>query len=252
MTIIILIIYGFFIITALAVRCIGGDYDLRLRECDPTVAPNGKRKYKKVAWVIGGLLDQPDRVMRYIDLPGYQIIAIMTDVFGYSIRQLANILDEYAGEDDIAIGISIGAQAVVKSSVGTQILINPCIDPLSLGKKERWFLAFAAPLLEAVSFLLGWLSFIPFIPMNKGHFSIATLADQLIAIEYGFPLLDRNANIGAIISTDDEFLDNEIIASDILEQSPTAGIVEVKTKHARIGDKKDAPKYQAALNYLLK
>lgn len=249
-----LILYILFLFTALMIRFSSEtvDYFNHLPEEEPSISSARERK-KKLAFIIGGFVGNPEDAMKYIDLPGYNIIAITNDAFGFKIDQYRDIINKYAREGDIAIGISIGAKAVVESDIEKQILINPCTDPYALlHSRHFWSAKIFAPLLEIISWILGWLSFIPFIPVNGNHFSLAFFADQLWEIGYGWPIPSTEVDIGIILSKQDEFLDNQVIIEDFNQDAPdNTTILEVNTRHATIGDKKDAPKYQAAIDYLL-
>ena len=249
---ILLIIYALFVVSSLVVRITPGDYMDRLPDYDPTIMA-AKHKAQRLAFVVGGFMDKPENAMKYIDLPDYQIVAITNDNFGFRISQYRDILDKYASNKDVAIGISIGAKAVVESNAKNQILINPCTDPYALYKESFWPAKIFAPILQFLSFILGWLSFIPFIRGNDGYYSLAFFADQLWAIGYGWPEPSTESNIGIIISTDDEFLDNRVIIEDFEQEAlENSTIVEINTEHATIGTRKDAEQYQEAINYLLK
>lgn len=249
---IVIILYSLFFFSALMLRFSSGDYYDKLPEEDSDISLARKRG-EKLAFIVSGFLDQPDRAMQHIELQDYNMIAIANDVFGFKIDQYRDIIDKYSEEGDIAIGISVGAKAVVESDIGKQILINPCVHPLALKGKYFWLAKIFAPLLQLVSWILGWLSFIPFISANDSHFSLAFFADQLWEIGYGWPIPSKEADIDIVISSEDEFLNNQVIIEDFEEEAPdNSTIIRINTKHARIGDKKDAPKYQNAINYLLK
>lgn len=252
MSTIALILYVLFFFTALMVRYSSGDYYNSLPDEEPDIA-SAREKDEKLAFIVGGFVDQPENAMKHIELPGYNMIAIANDVFGFRISQYRDIIDKYSTDGDIAIGISVGAKAVVESDIKKQILINPCTDPLALYDEHYWPAKIFAPVLELISWLLGWLAFIPFIPVNGNHFSLAFFADQLWAIGYGWPIPSTEADIGIILSTEDKFIDNRVIMEDFNEDTPdNITALEIHTEHATIGRKEDAPKYQAAINYLLK
>lgn len=236
------------LLTAWAARAIASEFiKIRIKsEMDDTTKGN------KLAFCIAGLLNQPNTAFRHIVIPGYDKVYVSFSQFGWNPRWMGWALEKLKKDDDIMLGISIGAQAAWNAGASRTILINPCSTPKILQKRYYWLTKILSPLAWILSYALGWISFIPFIPAQDGRYSIALLVDQLFWMSHGRCLENLHTRAGIIISDKDEFLENKNIIKYYAEKAPHASIVSIDTMHARIGDPKDAPKYQAAINYLLK
>lgn len=208
-------------------------------------------KGDKFAFCIAGFLNQPETAFRYISIPGYKKAYVNFSQYGWNPKWMGRALEKLKKDDDIMIGISIGAQAAWNADADRTILINPCSTPRALQKKYYWLIMALSPLAQIISYVLGWISLIPFIPAQDRKYSIALLVDQLFWMGHGRCLKDLPAETGIIISDKDEFLENKNVIKYYDEKVPHASIISIDTMHARLGDKKDAPKYQAAIDYLL-
>ncbi len=235
----------------------------------------------KLAFCIAGLLNQPERAFKHIDIPGYKKVYVKFSPFGYSgvtLGKIINALHQINVQhhyEDIVLGISIGSLAALNAKTDQTILINPCCNAKMLKKSLYWLIKIFSPIAEIISLALGWLSFIPIIPAQEGRYSLTLLVDQLFNMGYGSILnklptqskvivktngqyftnsssAGQSTQTGVIVSDKDEFLNNEEIINYFEKNDPLCSIVSIDTMHARIGDPKDAPKYQAAINYFLK
>lgn len=202
------------------------------------------------ALLIAGLQNQPDTAYQYIETNGYDRVYLKFSYFGYSPKSAGKQLENLMDDGDIACGVSVGAKTIEYSNLPTgsrAILINPCSHPKVLKSPFR-YLTKLSPLVEVLSYSLGWLSVLPIIPADMGQkTSFALLADELFWIGWGDPEINTT-NTGVVISTEDEFLDPKTMRRTYSE----ALTIEIDTLHGRTGSKKYCRKYYSAINQLLK
>lgn len=206
----------------------------------------------KLAFCVAGLLNQPETAFKHINIPGYTKVYVKFSPFGYSGATMGKTINALRQDEDIILGISIGSLATLNAKMDKAILINPCCNAKMLKKSLYWLIKIFSPIAEIISLTLGWFSFIPIIPAQEGHYSLALLIDQLFNMGYGHMTNNPHTQTKIIISKKDEFLINEEIIRYFKKKDPLCGIANIDTMHARIGDPKDAPKYQAAIDYFLK
>lgn len=165
--------------------------------------------------VIAGFWNQSDRAFQYIKFPErLNLFALNFSNFGYNpIAAGRAFLRPSMRAFDYICAISVGAKAVEYSTMfGTSrriMLICPCSHPTVLQPFFRWATRILSPVLELISFGLGWLAFLPIIPIKLGgRASIALVADQLFWIAYGNPKVDGYQQADLVMSQDDELLLN--------------------------------------------
>ena len=203
--------------------------------------------------LIAGMLSQPESAYQYINMPygcsGYLKFSLL----GYNPKKSGKQLKELAKSKDYVIGISVGCKSIIyaDSPGKKRILVNPCTHSITLKAEYQMLLQYLSPILEVVSYALGWLSILPVIKTKLGdRYSLALLADQLFWIYYGDPEYEKTASqvgTGLILSKSDEFLENDII-SEIYRRS---SIEKVPARHGFIASQYVAQYFNEAINKLL-
>lgn len=201
-------------------------------------------------FLVAGFWNQADRAYQYLRLPDdANVYALNFSVFGYNPKIAGNQITRLIFPGDDICAISVGAKAVEYSTAFSDArriaLICPCSHPTVLKPFFRWATRILSPLLEVVAFGLGWLAFLPIIPIKLGgHASVALVADQLFWIAYGDPRVDEYPRTGMIFSHDDELLRNgelQRIYCSANQQLSVEGL------HARTDDPAMAEEYESAL-----
>lgn len=130
-------------------------------------------------------------------------------------------------------------------------MINPCTHSTSLNPKLRMKLKAATPLLELVSYLLGWFAIIPIIKTKQGErYSFALLVDQLYWASYGDPDYSKvsyQGKTGIVLSKGDEYIENDVV-SEIYDRSEK---IVIPTRHGFIASPYVSNLYNEAINNLL-
>lgn len=207
-------------------------------------------KARPVVLLVAGMMNQATKAFSFSRFEGYDICYLNFSMFGFNPRLAGRQIRELYKEGDVVLGISIGAKAAVYSGETEQILINPCVFPETLQLKLRLPIKIFAPLIEFVSYGLGWLAILPVIPADSGRYSLALLADQLFAIGYGEPnrqLVEEGNIKGVVLSIRDEFLDNDVIEKTFSNSE----IVWIFTKHGRTTEAGSKGYYRLAVEKFL-
>ncbi len=93
--------------------------------------------------------------------------------------------------------------------------INPCVDISTVSKNMRILVKVFAIPAELIKTALGLISYIPFIQVDGGNYSLSTLVDQYMAI-YSYSAskdaADHKNTKLVVYSQDDWFLDNDTVS----------------------------------------
>lgn len=203
-------------------------------------------------FIIAGMLSQPESAYTHLSFNSEKV-PLRFSVLGFNPKNIARQLEDLVSSDDTLVGISIGCKPIIMSDTGCKqaILINPMTHSIILQAKNQMLIEYLAPEAEALTYLLGWISIIPFIKSDTNDFySLALLVDQLFWMYYGDPEPDATkdlSNVGIIISTSDEFLDNDVMRG--IYQG--ANQFEINTKHGWTAHYYAAEEYQKAIDFLL-
>ncbi len=230
-----------------------------ITDCDKymTVSGNINDTTKPKAYLICGLGAKTADSFKFIEFPGYEKVYLDYSRKGFSPILAGIQLSALVNPRDIVCGVSLGAKVARYSLVDLTraILINPCLSSELLNSNLKRLIRFGWPILSSLELLIGWLSLLPWIPTNKGVWqSPASVVDQLYWIGHDPEVLRYYEHCRApelrtnfILSDDDEFID-----CSRLGMFPSAYFVEIFSKHARLGEPTEAPKYQSAINHFLK
>lgn len=106
--------------------------------------------------------------------------------------------------------------------------INPCVDIDTVASPFSHLVRILAVPMGIIKVALGWLSYLPVIPVDGGNYSYATLTDQYLGILfYKVPESANNYQCSKLVvySRDDQFLRNTGVARYFYEvKSVTADI----------------------------
>lgn len=188
--------------------------------------------------------------------PNCHLYYIQYDNFGYDAEAYAYQLFDKVSRvtkeitatgkkvENIAISISLGDQIVapIEEIFDQVITINPCTYNCFLNQKYRTIIAFCAPILFALEYGLGWLSFIPFISYDHNYYSITLIADQVYDmkhLELSESIRLKNQPRKILLSRYDQFLDNQTIENYYSQ----ADIQYINCKHGTMSDTNDAQLY---------
>lgn len=211
------------------------------------LATYGSRRYGEKHYILlAGFKNQPSNAFKTIPFKNSRVITMSYSAFGFNPKTAGKQLDRLSRVEDTVLAISLGAKSVAYSKKEfSAIAINPCSFPGSLKPEIRdWFKSRALPL-EILSFLLGWLSFLPVITADAGKYSLALLADQMFWISYGDPTEHKFSHI--ILGERDWVLDNESIRN----RYPGSHFLSLDTSHASLNDEKDTKAYNEAIQKIL-
>lgn len=205
-------------------------------------------------FVIAGFWNQSDRAFQYVNFEDdMNLIALNFSAFGYNPKNAGQQIARLLGFSDQICAISVGAKAVEYSiayAIARRIaLICPCSHPSVLKPFLRRMVRIFAPVVEVVSFALGWLAFLPVVPIKLGgHASITLIADQLFWIAYGNPVFqDNRQRTGLVMSYADELLRNKEL--ERIYQSAAIQIT-VEGLHARTDIPEMAEGYESAIKLI--
>ncbi|RYC73281.1 hypothetical protein [Candidatus Nanosyncoccus nanoralicus] len=206
-----------------------------------------------------GFLNDPILSFVFLDKlfkPNCHLYYMQYDNFGYDAEAYTNQLYDKvsvitkeaskAGKkvENTAISISLGDQIVapIEEVFDQVITINPCTYNCFINQKYRTIIAFCAPILFALEYGLGWLSFIPFISYGHNYYSITLIADQIYDMKHIKPsesIRLKNQPRKILLSRFDQFLDNRAIET----YYPQADIQYVNCEHGTMSDPNDAQLY---------
>lgn len=206
-----------------------------------------------------GFLNEPILSFVFLDKlfkPNCHLYYMQYDNFGYDAEAYTNQLYDKvsvitkeaskAGKkvENIAISISLGDQIVapIEEVFDQVITINPCTYNCFINQKYRTIIAFCAPILFALEYGLGWLSFIPFISYGHNYYSITLIADQIYDMKHIKPsesIRLKNQPRKILLSRFDQFLDNQAIENYYSQ----ADIQYVNCEHGTMSDPNDAQLY---------
>ncbi len=202
-------------------------------------------------YFVAGNINQPERAFKFLEekIDGGITYVTYAETRGCSMKQIVNQVLADAQQQNCKVrifGISIGdyVSRFAESELDDveTVAINPEPHSKILKPYAGVGLKILAPLMEGATVPFGWLSHIPCI---RG-FSFAFLADQWRDLSYCFDAPHVTTNtLGVICSSDDEFLQNDVIA-DYFKDVP---IVMVEGKHADTQGNADA--YAAAWDELM-
>ncbi len=227
--------------------CQGGRFVVEARsDAVPITTEATKNRLIEIA----GLQNQANKAYQYLQFPDYEEVPLRFSYFGYNPRNTAKQLQAIVQDGDAVLAISISAKTVEFSDVSqrcTTVLINPCSHPLTLKPPFRLLTKTLTWPAEVLSYGLGWISVLPIIPADMGErTSLALMFDQLFWIGHGEPTCSLE-NTGIILSTQDEFLDNDALR----ELYPGMPSREIDTRHGRTGSPKVAGLYETAIQEIL-
>ncbi len=187
-------------------------------------------------YFIAGNVNQPERAFKFLEgkIDGGITYVTYSETRGCSMRQIVDQVLADARQQNCKVrffGISIGdyvsrfAESELNDVDVETVAINPEPHSKILKPYAGIGLKILTPLMEGATVPLGWLSHIPCI---RG-FSFAFLADQWRDLAYCFDAPHvTDCTLGVICSSDDEFLQNGVIA-DYFKGVP---IVMVEGRHA--------------------
>lgn len=206
-TILIIIILNF--ITCLIVRAMQGGRFVYNKNIYPDY--NGKML------LIAGIMDQPEKVYKCINMPygcsGYLNYSLL----GYNPKNSGVQLSALTKSKDYIIGTGVGCKSIIFSHhpENKRALINPMTHSIVLEPRFQIFIEYVVPVLRFIAFLLGWISVIPLIRTKKGSWcSIALLLDQLYWTYYDDPHFD---DIGQTVNTKIICSNNKYVMNDIIK-----------------------------------
>lgn len=203
--------------------------------------------------LIAGMLSQPESAYRFIEMPYGGKMYLNFSVFGYNPKTSGKQLASLTKSQDYVIGVSVGCKSIIFSHrpMVRRVLVNPMTHSIILKPKYQMLIQYLSPLAEVASYAIGWLAIIPFIKSDTGnYYSIALLVDQLYWMYYGDPHFNDLGllnNTGVVISTEDEFLENDIIKGIY----GGAMFEETETRHGHLANPHVADQYNEAINSLL-
>ena len=232
-------------ITCLTVRAMhGGRFDY-----DPDVFPN----YSGKNILIAGMFGQPETAFQYIDLPYCYSGYLRYSMLGYNPINAGRQLSALAREKDCVLAVSVGCKAIVYAGIpgAKRVFVNPCTHPKSLEPKLKRKLRIITPILEILSYLLGWFTVIPVIKTRQGErYSPALFIDQLFWACYGDPDYSKvcyQGRTGIVLSTRDEYIENDVV-SKIYDRAEK---VIIPARHGFIASPYVSNLYNEAINNLL-
>lgn len=255
-------------------RILGGHMNIEIRNYD--------KNCQVYRIYLCGLLGQPAHAFQQVanlGLPNTVLFSYSN--FGFRVGVAAEQLEEFISKlpSNAVIElytISLGSRVAIqyawsnnyRNRTTAQVFINPCAGPGVL-KRTPGACLMATPLLELAelaSFLLGWVSVIPFIHTNDVWYSPALLLDQLLAIaryDVTWPNVRHEFTPVLILSEMDEYIDNaavrmffnlnhlsdyHIASYDSYDLgSPDMKFVYINTKHARTNDPEWYKSYRYAI-----
>jgi hypothetical protein len=203
---------------------------------------------------IAGLLDQPDHNYEGMSMPYLRGGNLRFSLFGFNPKNSGEQLTKITRPKDYIVGASIGCKAILYSVTcrNKRVFINPATHSIAFIAKYQTMSQFLSPIAELISYALGWLSILPVITTkNNAKYSFALLADQFFWCYYGDPTYDQMKMLdrtGVIISTDDEYLENDVVKSIYSEAKD---VVSISTRHAFFSNPFACEEYQNAINKLL-
>ena len=195
---------------------------------------------KKVI-LLSGFRNQPDVAFSLINFSNCrQVIYLCYSNFGLNMRQATYQLQELYEKNKYAdvFAISLGAKIAQSAGIKRSTLIDPCICPDAICEPYRQMFKKKAIIYGVLKVILGWLAFIPVIPVEKPtehgiamgpvRYSLALLADQMCCIGYGEPKIKGSYKTTLVLSKYDGLLDNEYIMKAFRE----AYIIMIPAGHA--------------------
>ena len=206
--------------------------------------------YNGRVFLIAGELSQPEKAYDRIEMPYSVRVNMRYSLLGFNPKEAGKQLEALALSEDYIIGSSLGCKALIYSHRDDikRVMIDPATHSIILKAGLQMKLRHT-PLLVGLTYILGWLSAIPFIPTKSGNFySLALLADQLYWLYYGDPRFNDLGNLNKlsmIISTEDKKLVG-FIAESIYNG---AALREVNASHC--DTVRNYSVYDAALKNLL-
>ena len=220
--------------------------------CDFTIPEFGQPKEINV--LIAGFFTQPFSAYRELCQAHLaQEIYVIYSCFGWNAKNSAAQLDEalkkYTGKVNI-YAISVGDKIARSMTRCNHIYsINPCPNPCVLRNEWQRKLPPLAILLEAVAFVLGWLSVIPAIPTDDSPYSLALIADQLWEISVNRSTKPYNKSLTSfVLSSKDEYINNDFIFH--FYKTSWLPFETIETQHARTTDIAWGTEYNHALEQL--
>ena len=207
---IIFIILAVNIVTALVFRSRRGQLRVAYEESNPNFP---------ALLLIAGFKSQPEVAFSEIYLLGYNLYCLQYSNFGFDLvgasRQVNHLRQETNGT---VVAIGMGTKIAIRGWAKDAILINPYLSPTHIKDKatlER--LTKRAPWLHALSVALGWAGFLPIIKVGmvngrKVRYSVALLADQMIAVISEWPVRTTVLPVRVVFSEHDSLVDNVAVA----------------------------------------
>lgn len=232
---IITLIFVFNILTAWVVRNLKGKFKVRTW-INYDAPPSGKK-----VCLVSGFRNQPDVAFGLIDFSRCRkIVWLMYSNFGFNMNLAARQMYEVctAGYGTEVFAISFGAMVHQHANLRKGVLIDPCINPEVILEPYRQKFRRNAIIYGALSAILGWLAFIPVIPVEKPalsgialspvRYSLALLADQMYYIGYSETKVKESRGVTLVLSNYDGLLDNERIIRDFR----AARVIMIPAGHA--------------------
>lgn len=203
------------------------------------------RQSSEVVFLAAGILNQPAAAFAFAEpmLKDKTIYYLNFKQIGWSACATACVIADII-EDDKLENVQIYAISASElvacylrhiQKLGkwplkfSEVAIDPCPRISAVQSRYRWILTIGTPLFEAACHVIGWLSIIPIIHTPGGRYSLTLLADQLWEIAYNDISLIASpvSDYRAILNLNDEFLDNNFLASYTSGQQ----IVKVAARH---------------------
>lgn len=213
--------------------------------------PKGEKAAKEASILIAGLGNQPYSAYKELEpsVGAEREIYAEYSCFGWNAKNSAEQLDEIKFHPDTRVSvyaISVGDKIARYLKRCERIYsINPCPHPSVLKDRYQIILPILSVILEVLTFSLGWLAVIPFIPVEEVHYSLALLADQLFEISLDRRTPPGNRGITSIVFS---IFDEYIVPTRVMKfYKNRVEYTSIHTKHARTSDLSWCHDYNRAL-----
>lgn len=253
------------VVSCFVVRRIRGGRMIVERPNIIPISKNGTR----MQILLAGMMNQPWQAYKRLSSVAEKSLASDITVFakfsnfGWSSNRAAKQLDELIYQTHVdkveVYTISVGDKVVrqmMSRAIDKIYAIDPCPSPWVLNDDLQKKLPHLARLLEATTFLLGWIAILPLIPTDANRYSIALLADQLWEISVNDNVMPTRAyKTRLVLSRNDEFLNGQKISrffsnadsSEEFNELLAKRTATVPAEHARTSDRFYSRYYDAVL-----
>lgn len=209
--------------------------------------------------LIAGILGQPETTYGKIKMPyggsgylNYSLFGFNPKNAGKQLKQFLESKDHIVGTKDYIIGMDVGCKAIVYAGLigERRVLLSPYTHAIGLKAKDQTKISILSPILEVLTWALGWISIIPIIrTKQKNWYSLALLADQLFWTYYGDPEIDEKCGMDydVLLDRDTTHQENYVMA-DVYKKS---NLITVATERSCITVEPVAKLYESILNAIL-